>query len=125
MIPGEQTRVAEDVWLRDPVWHAPSLWVSEFCNILALYLRRGNLDLESVMPLVTLAEARFGEGEAVASTDVLTLAATSGCTAYDCEFVALARKLEAPLLTFDQQLLAAFPRIAMHPEDWLAREEET
>jgi predicted nucleic acid-binding protein len=46
----------------------------------------------------------------------LQLAAESGCSAYDCEFVALARDLEVPLVTADRQLLAAFPSTAVSPE---------
>ena len=39
--------------------------------------------------------------------------ATSHCSAYDCEFVALALELEVPLVTADRQLLRSFPRIAV------------
>ena len=51
----------------------------------------------------------------VLSTHVLTLAARSGCSAYDCEFVALAQDLEVPLVTSDRQILKAFPTMAVSP----------
>lgn len=35
-----------------------------------------------------------------------------GCTAYDCEFVALSQRLGVPLVTLDRALLKAFPRLA-------------
>ncbi|MFQ5675209.1 MAG: VapC toxin family PIN domain ribonuclease, partial [bacterium] len=40
-----------------------------------------------------------GKQYEVASGDVLALAKSSGCTAYDCEFVALAKDLSLPLIT--------------------------
>ena len=46
-----------------------------------------------------------------AGIEVLGLVARSKCSAYDCEFVALAHSLEVPLVTEDKQLLATFPRV--------------
>jgi predicted nucleic acid-binding protein len=43
---------------------------------------------------------------------VMSLALESGCSAYDCEYVALARLLSVPLVTEDRQLLAAVADIA-------------
>jgi len=50
--------------------------------------------------------------EPVHSEDVLRLAASSGCSAYDCAFVAAAQQLGVPLITADQALLNAFPDLA-------------
>lgn len=50
---------------------------------------------------------------AVLSGDVLSLTAQSACSAYDCEFVALAGNLEVPLITNDRQIVAAFPQTAI------------
>jgi predicted nucleic acid-binding protein len=46
------------------------------------------------------------------SRAVMTLAASSGCSAYDCEFVALADASGVPLVTADARILKAFPEIA-------------
>jgi predicted nucleic acid-binding protein len=59
-----------------------------------------------------------GREYAVVSHHVLDLAARSGCSAYDCEFVALAEDLNVKLVTNDRQLLKAFPRIAIAPKDF-------
>ncbi|MDQ5915459.1 MAG: VapC toxin family domain ribonuclease, partial [Pseudomonadota bacterium] len=32
-----------------------------------------------------------------------------GCSGYDCEFVALAKRIGAPLVSGDKRLIAAFP----------------
>jgi predicted nucleic acid-binding protein len=44
---------------------------------------------------------------------VLELTALSTCTAYDCEFVALAQDLGVKLVTLDKQILAQFPETAI------------
>ncbi len=49
----------------------------------------------------------------VQSTDVLQLARASGCSAYDCEFVALAEGLGTSLYTADQRVQRAFPGKAL------------
>jgi predicted nucleic acid-binding protein len=38
--------------------------------------------------------------------------ARSKCSAYDCEFVALAQGLKVPLITTDRKLVREFPRTA-------------
>jgi predicted nucleic acid-binding protein len=54
----------------------------------------------------------------VSSEKVLELAGESGCTAYDCEFVALAQELGVALVTTDKQVLKAFPKIAVSLEQF-------
>jgi hypothetical protein len=49
----------------------------------------------------------------VDSPSVLGLAEASGCSAYDCEYVALAKKLGVRLVTLDQQIIRAFPEVAV------------
>ena len=78
--------------------------------MLATQVRGGRLAIGEARRLQAEAERLLAGGEyAVASADVLELAAASGCSAYDCEFVALARDLAVPLVTVDRELLAAFP----------------
>lgn len=109
-LPGERTDVAEAAWRADPDWHAPLLWRSEIRNVLALTMRRGGIDLEDAGRICGEAERTLDGGEhVVRSGHVLRLAAGSGRSAYDCEFVALAEVLGVPLLTADGDLRASFP----------------
>ena len=54
-----------------------------------------------------------GHEYSVISHHVLSLAAQSGCSAYDSEFVALAQDLSVPLVTTDRPILKAFPTVAV------------
>ena len=44
---------------------------------------------------------------------VLDLVAAYDCSAYDCEYVALAKHLEVKLVTSDQKILQNFPETAV------------
>lgn len=113
-LPGDQTDAARAALASDAAWTAPVLWRSEFRNVLALYLRQRHLKLADALEVQGAAEELMaGREYAVESEAVLTLAATSGRSAYDCEFVALAHALGVPLVTSDRQLLAAFPETAL------------
>ena len=113
-LPGEHTSRAEALLERDPDWAAPVLWRSEFRNILAGYMRRRALTFEQAREVQAEAESLLsGSEHEVDSQHVLELVRDSDCSAYDCEFVALAMKLGAKLVTMDARLLRAFPRHAV------------
>lgn len=121
LIASEHTTLAERVRAKDGVWLAPPLWRSEFRNVLALYVKHGKLGLDAVLDLATAAEGLMrGREVEVDAPTVLRLAASSGCTAYDCEFVALAQGAGVPLVTMDRKVLAAFPGAAVSPGEFLA-----
>ncbi len=109
-LPCEFTAHAERLLHSEPDWAAPFLWRSEFRNILAGYMRRGHLSFAQALQVQLEAESLLAGFEfEVKSTDVLTLAAQSACSAYDCEFVALATALDTRLITVDGKLLRTFP----------------
>jgi len=111
---GEYTAAAEALLERDPNWAAPLLWRSEFRNILTGYLRRGSLTFQQTHSLQREAEDLLDGAEyEVDSLSVLELARDNGCSAYDCEFVALAMQLGTKLVTMDGKVLRAFPDIAV------------
>lgn len=112
-LPGDFTAQAEQLLTEDSHWVAPVLWRSEFRNILAGYIRRGSLTLAQAYALQLEAEGLLnGREYEVDSLDVLELVKTSECSAYDCEFVALAKKLGVRLATMDKKLLRNFPERA-------------
>ena len=110
-LPGEHTAAAEALLAKDPEWAAPVLWRSEFRNILAGYLRRKTLTFDQACALQNEAESLLlGSEFEIDSRAVLELVRDSNCSAYDCEFVALAVKLGTKLVTMDKKLLQAFPK---------------
>ena len=110
LIPGQFTDAARVSLARDPEWAAPMLWRSEFRNVLALYVRQGELSLAQATTLQTTAEELLaGREYLVTSSEVLALASTSRRSAYDCEFIAVARQLNRKVVTSDKPLVASFP----------------
>lgn len=113
-LPGEYTAAAEALLEQDPEWAAPILWRSEFRNILVGYMRRKAISFEQANSLQREVENLLDGSEfEVDSLSVFELARDSDCSAYDCEFVALAMKLDTKLVTMDKKLLRAFPKRAI------------
>ena len=93
---------------------APLLWKSEFRNVLATYVRNRYFNLSQALFLMNKAEELMFKGEyRVPSKDVLEIAQESGCSAYDCEYIALAQDLGIKLVTTDKKLIKAFPDVAI------------
>lgn len=113
-LPGEHTAAAETLLQQDPDWLAPYLWRSEFRNVLAEFLRHDKLTVEQALALQHEAENLMAGAEyPVQSATVLNLVQKSDCSAYDCEFVALAQVLNTSLVTMDRKVLRAFPDTAV------------
>ena len=101
---------AESLVLQDVDWAAPLLWRSEMRNTLTKYMRAGLMSLEQIYQIQHEAEVLMtGKEYQTSSLEVLKLASKSQCSAYDCEFIALARHLQVKLITQDKQVLAQFP----------------
>ena len=113
-LPGDHTANAEALLQRDPEWAAPMLWRSKFRNILAGYIRRKTLTCEQAIKVQIEAENLLSGAEfEIDSRAVLELVRDSDCSAYDCEFIALAIKLKTKLVTMDGKLLRGFPARAV------------
>jgi predicted nucleic acid-binding protein len=118
LIKGTFTEQAQTLLRKDPDWRAPQLWKSEFQNVLATYIRNKHINLAQALFLMEKAELILRDGEyRVQSRDVLELSEQSGCSACDCEYIALARDLACPLITTDKKLLKAFPKLTKHLAD--------
>jgi predicted nucleic acid-binding protein len=118
LMPGEHHAAAMRVLARDPSCVAPPLWRSEVRNVFATYMRGGRLRLDDALVLMDRAERIMSVASVrpASSAAVLRLASESGCTAYDCEYVAFAKLLGVPLVTGDGKVLRAFPDVAASME---------
>jgi predicted nucleic acid-binding protein len=95
----------------DPIWTAPRLWRSEVRNALVKHVRANHINVANAEAAVQFAGACLLGGERpVPDRTVFHLAERSRCSAYDCEYVALAELLDVILVTEDQALLHAFPQ---------------
>ncbi len=113
MLGGDRSKNARALLQTDSHWAAPVLWRSEFRNVLALYLRNKYIKAREARELVSKAEQLLNGNEfQIPSPHVLDLVVNSTCSAYDCEFVALARDLGVKLITNDKQMLKEFPQYA-------------
>jgi predicted nucleic acid-binding protein len=113
----EHSSLAEQVLLKDPHWIAPLLWRSELRNVLALYIRKKILSLPEVHQVMEEALHLMQDQEfEVTSHQILDLVAVSTCSAYDCEFIALAKDFDILLITSDRQIINQFPDIAISPQ---------
>ena len=115
-----KSTLTEQALQKDSSWAAPLLWRSEMRNVLALYIRKGHLSLADAQQIMKEATDLMQSQEyEVTSNQVLELVNISTCSAYDCEFVALARDLNVLLLSVDRQILKNFPDTALSLETFV------
>lgn len=117
---GEHSTKVEKLLSVDPLWTAPLLWRSEFRNVLCQYLRQNRLTLDDTSLIIQQAELLMQDSEYhVSSSHIMQLVNSSNCSAYDCEFVALAQYLDIPLITSDKKILREFPAISKSLDTYL------
>jgi len=110
LIEGDRTNRARSLWRDEPDWRVPPLWRHEFLNVLATFAKRGGADLADTTQLWTHAVDAIGSGEIeVDMSAALELAVTRQISAYDAQFITLARRLSVPLVTEDKKLRKTFP----------------
>jgi len=125
LISGEHTKEASAVLHKDAVWSVPYLWRSEFRNILAMYIQHRGISLNDATLIWDNAASLVRHHEyTVDAQAILSLVSRQPMTAYDAEYVALARHLGVPLVTFDRKLLAAAPGTAISVEAFLHKKRK-
>jgi predicted nucleic acid-binding protein len=113
LVPDAHTAAATRLFEADSDWASSILWRSEFRNVLAGHLRRGRFTYSEACEVQSRAEELLAAEYQPRSARVLELVQSSDCSAYDCEFIAVAEALDVKLVTMDAKLLRAFPDIAI------------
>jgi len=114
LIEGDRTNRARSLWRDDPDWRVPPLWRHDFLNVLATFAKRGGADLADTSQLWTRAVDTISPGEIdLDMSAALELAVTSRISAYDAQFITLARRLSVPLVTEDKKLRKTFPDLTL------------
>src|SRR5678810_329817 len=84
LLGGVHFEAARAIYRRDHEWSAPVLWRSEFANVLAGSMRRGELSVTAAESTYGLAEELVRNREYfVPPSRVLQMVAASPCSAYD------------------------------------------
>jgi predicted nucleic acid-binding protein len=105
---GRLRQLARIARARDAAWIAPPLWRSEHRNALFGYLRRAELAVDEAIDAQISAELVVST-RWVGTDEIIAAGNRSSASAYDCEYVALARRLGVPLVTADRKLAESFP----------------
>ena len=117
VVGGEKGADAVRLHERDGEWTAPSILPSELRNVLLGYVRRGEITPDEAKAMAGDAGRVLGNriydmpGDAV-----IDVALECGLTAYDAEFVTLARAAGVMLVTMDAAVLRGAPDVAVSLE---------
>ncbi len=113
VVGGPYEAAADRLYERDSEWTAPPILKSELRNVLIGYVRRGDISREQAVALLDEASHVLGDRVIDAShSDVIEVALNCGLTAYDAEFVVVARLLGVSLATEDRAILRSAPDVA-------------
>jgi predicted nucleic acid-binding protein len=95
--------------LLDDRAHAPALWELELTNVLRTACLRQKLNAQQAQAKLAqvLSLPIEVDRQAVAAAEVLGLALRFGLTTYDATYLELALRLQVPLATTDDALMAA------------------
>ncbi len=114
LLPGDMTDLAQRAYLKDAAWASAPLWRSEFRNLVVRYIREGWVSQTSAEQILAAAEAKMHPRQYnIDSKAVVELAIQTGLSAYQCEYLALAQDLNIPLITTNDDLVAAAPTLAI------------
>ena len=113
VVGGEDGADSKALLEQDAEWAAPGILVSELRNVLLGFVRRGTLTPEQAKAMCDDAWlALGGRIISVSGAEVMDAALECGLSAYDAEFVVLARTLGVPLATSDSAMLEGAPDVA-------------
>lgn len=96
----------------DADWRLPPLWRHEYLNVLATLTREGHATMIEAQELWRQAVQRLAGGEQPPDMEAaLEIAAENRISAYDAQYISLARQLQTVCVTQDRRLLNAFPAL--------------
>lgn len=121
LIASEHTDAARAVWARDPRWVLASLWRSEYLSVLATAVRARVLEHHQARSAWRAGVRLFGRSEREPDGEaVLDAALEFGVSAYDAQFVVVAKELNVPLVTGDRKLREACRPLAVSLAEFAA-----
>ncbi len=119
-VPSQYSDLAKQLLKIDRDWISPYLWRSEFRNVVLKYLRRDLFEEEKAVEITSFAEEFMLHREyEVPSKEIISLGVNCKLSAYDCEFVCLAKLKDVNLITLDREIAKEFPKFAHFLPDFL------
>ena len=114
VIPGDLTAHARRLRSVDDEWYVPPLFSHEWLSVVGRYVRGGYFDRDTAVRHYRrgVALVRIAPGT-IDPLDVLNLVARSGCSSYDCQYVACAMDWNTRLVTLDKAVLEQFPDVSV------------
>jgi len=120
-IAGDKTELARKLKEAEPDWRVPRLWREEFENVLAMQVHTGGLKRDQAGEAMMAALEILLPGELVVDPlDALDTAMHLHISAYDAQYLALARKYDVLLITEDGPLRKAARGTAKSMHEFLA-----
>lgn len=114
------TEKAREIRTVEPEWVVPPIWRHELTNTLVSTVRAEALSAGDALAILDVAESVFNQAErSVSMGETLSLAIRSEVTAYDAEFIVLARRMGIRCITEDKKLLRKFPETAISIKEYL------
>jgi predicted nucleic acid-binding protein len=119
-IEGEKTNLACRVQEKDSTWMVPLLWRHEFLNVLATVTRARIIDIAEARTIWHNAVQILSNSEhQVNYEQALRCAVDLQISAYDAQYIILARMLNCLVITEDARLRKTFPDTAISMRSFL------
>lgn len=120
-VQGPRTETAKLARRRDGEWKSPRLWRVEFRNAVLKHVRAGHLTLAEALASYEFARSLIARDEPEGDPrSVLEIALAYGISAYDAEYVAVARALGVRVVSTDARLIKAVPEYVVSLESFAA-----
>jgi len=120
VIAGDKTEQARLVKGKDSTWMVPTLWQHEFINVLSTHVKNGILTIPQAKTAWTYSNRILSQTTyEVDMENALQFSIEQKISAYDAQFIILAKKLGCPLVTEDKKLHKTFAE-AKSMQDFLA-----
>ncbi len=111
-IDGDHSNAAADLFEQDDQWYFPDIWLHETTNVISTYVKYGGLSIKKADQILNNAMAYFlNTTYSMPMTDVLKCSIKYNISAYDAEYIVLAKINNTQLVTVDKKLNKAIPQL--------------
>jgi predicted nucleic acid-binding protein len=119
-IQGEKSALACRVQEQDPEWIVPGLWRHEFLNVLATTTRTAIFTAAEAFAVWQSAQQTLANSQRPVNYQrALACAVDYKISAYDAQYITLARSLNCLCISEDARLCKVFPGIAISMQTFI------